>query len=324
MRFLVVAAMLVGSVGMQATTAVGEDPIVTEPIVIAHRGASGHRPEHTLAAYELAIEQGADFIEPDLVLTKDGVLVARHDVYLSSTTDVSSRLEFADRKRTLDGKDDWFVFDFTLAELKTLRAVQPRALRPTDYNGQFQVPTLDEIVALVQEKAEAGQKVGLYPELKRPDIFAKVSPDLLRQIISEMDKIENAGIPVIFQCFDVDFTLKFAANSDTPTVLLLGGVKNEATGWYEPDVDLADFKGKIEGYGINKALLVTADGSPSDFVARAHAQNQFVHVWTLRDDQIAKGFASIEEELMMIYSAGVDGMFADFPDTALKVRNARQ
>jgi len=149
------------------------------PIVIAHRGASGYRPEHTLAAYRLAIEQGADFIEPDLVATRDGVLVARHENELSGTTDVASRPEFADRRcsKRIDGtrRTGWFSEDFTLAEIKTLRARERvPELRPgnTAWDGEFEVPTLAEILALLAEAEANGRRVGLYPETKHPTWFA--------------------------------------------------------------------------------------------------------------------------------------------------------
>lgn len=149
------------------------------PIVIAHRGASGYRPEHTLAAYRLAIEQGADFIEPDLVATRDGVLIARHENELSGSTDVASRPEFADRRcsKRIDGtpRTGWFSEDFTLAEIKTLRARERvPELRPgnTAWDGQFEVPTLAEILGLLAETEASGRRVGLYPETKHPTWFA--------------------------------------------------------------------------------------------------------------------------------------------------------
>ena len=152
------------------------------PILIAHRGASGERPEHTIASYTLAIEQGADFIEPDLVLTKDGVLVARHENEISTTTNVEDHPEFASRKatRTIDGQSvtGWFTEDFTLAELRTLWAKERLPLlRPANaaYDGQFPIPTFDEIIALAKAKsAETGRTIGIYPETKHPSYFASI------------------------------------------------------------------------------------------------------------------------------------------------------
>jgi glycerophosphoryl diester phosphodiesterase len=155
-----------------------------QPIVIAHRGASGYLPEHTLEAYKLGIEQGADYIEPDLVLTKDGHFVARHDIYLSTTTDIEGRPEFANRKRTINDKEDWYVFDFTLAELKTLFAKQPWEGRDQSHNGKYRIPTFEEIFALVTaHNSNNEKKVGLYPEMKQPSVFKANGLDALTQIL---------------------------------------------------------------------------------------------------------------------------------------------
>jgi len=146
------------------------------PIVIAHRGASGHRPEHTLAAYSLAIEQGADYIEPDLVLTKDGILVVRHENEISGTTNVADHPEFAARKttKTIDGQEmsGWFTEDFTLAELQTLRAKERLPeLRPanTEYDGKYPIPTLEEVLQLLKaHEQKYGKRIGIYQETKHP------------------------------------------------------------------------------------------------------------------------------------------------------------
>ena len=163
------------------------------PLVIAHRGASGVLPEHTLPAYTRAIEMGADFIEPDLVITKDGHLVARHDRYLSGSTDVSDKPEFANRKRTDPNHkgEDWFIEDFTLAEIKTLRARQPRAGRSKEFDGQYAVPTFDEILELLTEaRKTTGRDIGIYPETKQPTAFAKVG---LRHDEAMLKSLESAG-----------------------------------------------------------------------------------------------------------------------------------
>lgn len=187
------------------------------PIVIAHRGASAYLPEHTLEGYAKAIELGANFIEPDLVMTKDGVLVARHEPMIGATTNVASLAQFADRRktRTVDGvtTTDWFVEDFTLAELKTLRAVQPRANRPQQYNGQFQIPTLDEVIALAKARSAAtGRTIGIYPELKHSTYMQGVSQSLGFAKTYFEDKLvatlhaaygNTAAAPVFIQSFEV-------------------------------------------------------------------------------------------------------------------------
>ena len=151
------------------------------PIVIAHRGASGHRPEHTLEGYRLAVEMGADFIEPDLVPTKDGVLIARHENEIAATTDVAER--FPDRKRTktIDGQSitGWFSEDFTLAEIQTLRARERLPFRSHAYDGKFQIATFDEVIELAQRLGTArGRPVGVYPETKHPTYFRGLGPPL--------------------------------------------------------------------------------------------------------------------------------------------------
>ena len=180
------------------------------PLVIGHRGASGYRPDHTLESYKLAIEMGADFIEPDLVATKDGVLVARHEPNITGTTDVATRPEFASRKTTknVDGvnEEGWFVSDFTLAELKTLRAVQPLSDRDQSYNGKFQIPTFEEVLDLAKaEGTKAGRTVGVYPETKHPTYHAKLGLPLEDRLLAVLSKYgyTTKASPVIVQSFEV-------------------------------------------------------------------------------------------------------------------------
>ncbi|WP_294309783.1 glycerophosphodiester phosphodiesterase family protein, partial [uncultured Sphingomonas sp.] len=185
---------------------------LSSPIVIAHRGASGERPEHTLAAYDLAIREGADVIEPDLVPTKDGHLVARHENEISGTTDVASHSEFADRKttKTIDGQTEtgWFTEDFTLAELKTLRARERLSqLRSTAYDGQFSIPTLEEIIALAKARSkETGRTISIYPETKHPTYFAGIGKGTDAPLIAALDKAgwKTADAPVFIQSFEVN------------------------------------------------------------------------------------------------------------------------
>lgn len=164
------------------------------PLVIGHRGASGELPEHTLESYQLAIERGADFIEPDLVSTKDGVLIARHEPILGGTTDVASRPEFASRKRngTIDGvlyENEFFASDFTLAEIKTLRAIMPQGYRTQAFNGVFQIPTLEEVINLVkQAEADTGRKVGIYPETKHPIYHDDLGLSLEEPLLATLQK----------------------------------------------------------------------------------------------------------------------------------------
>lgn len=165
------------------------------PLIIAHRGASGYLPDHTLEGYAKAIELGADFIEPDLVMTKDGVLIARHEPNLKDTTDVARRAEFASRKRKMmvDGVEEegWFASDFTLAEIKTLRAIQPRADRSKAFDGQFQIPTFDEILALrAQKSKETGRQIGVYPETKHPTYHQQLGLSLEKPLVALLAKYQ--------------------------------------------------------------------------------------------------------------------------------------
>ncbi|MDX2244854.1 MAG: glycerophosphodiester phosphodiesterase family protein [Leptolyngbyaceae cyanobacterium bins.302] len=198
------------------------------PLVIGHRGASGELPEHTLEAYRLAILRGADFIEPDLVATKDGVLIARHEPILGGTTDVGSRPEFADRKRSgvIDGvlyENEFFASDFTLAEIKTLRAIMPQGYRTDAFNGVFQIPTLAEVIELVKQvEAETGKKVGIYPETKHPTYHDQLGLSLEEPLL---ETLERTGFTdpsrVYIQSFEVSNLKELNSKTDIPLVQLL-------------------------------------------------------------------------------------------------------
>ncbi len=181
--------MLATLTGVESSTISIADFVSTapRPLIIGHRGASGLRPEHTLASYELAIEQGADFIEPDVVSTKDGVLIARHEVNIKGTTDVADHPEFSDRFTTkiIDGtpEEGWFADDFTLAEIKTLRAEERLEFRDQSFNGQFEIPTLQEIIDLAKAKSTDGRTIGIYPETKHPTYHDSVGLSLEEPLV---------------------------------------------------------------------------------------------------------------------------------------------
>ncbi|KAJ0396287.1 hypothetical protein P43SY_005399 [Pythium insidiosum] len=192
-----------------APTRPGPAPEKRRAVVIGHRGAPGYLPDHTLEGYTLAIEHGADFIEPDLVSTKDGVLIVRHEPNLIETTDVSSRPEFADRKKVLDVDGfpmfGFFASDFTLAEIKTLRAIQPMSDRDQSYNGKFSVATFDEVIALAQAKTkELGRPIGIYPETKHPTMHRKLGLPLEEKLIAALTQAgwNSPDAPVIIQSFE--------------------------------------------------------------------------------------------------------------------------
>ena len=208
------------------------------PIVIGHRGAAGYRPEHTIEGYTLAIQMGADFIEPDLVLTKDGYMIARHEPMIGGTTDVASHSEFADRKtkRMVDGVeyDDWFATDFTLAEIKTLHAIQARAGRDKQYDGKFQIPTLDEIIALAKSQSKAtGRAIGIYPEIKHSTYHANVKGAnnkplyglhvFENKLLKKLHKAygNSACAPVFIQSFEVSNLQYLSHKTDIQLVQLV-------------------------------------------------------------------------------------------------------
>ena len=329
-----------------------------EPLVFAHRGASGHRPEHTLAAYKLAIDMGADVIEPDVVSTKDGVLVARHENEISGTTDVSARPEFADRKttKTIDGAalTGWFTEDFTLAELKTLRAKErlPQE-RPgnTLYDGLFEVPTIAEVFALAQrESKRAGRTIGLAPETKHPTYFDSIDLSLEEPLAKLIKRYgyDRRNSPVSVQSFeisnlkDIDRLTKaslvqLVSNSGAPYDQVVAGTGLTYKAMLTPG-GLKDIEAYATWVAPEKKWVLPqgADGyltGPTAVVGDAHDVGLKVVVWTLREenkymaadfrngtDPLAKG--DIAAEVTAFLDAGVDGVFADYPDSAVRARNA--
>jgi glycerophosphoryl diester phosphodiesterase len=330
-----------------------------EPIVIAHRGASGYRPEHTLGAYRLAIQMGADYIEPDLVSTKDGILVARHENEISGTTDVANRPEFADRKttKTIDGRavTGWFTEDFTLAELRTLRAVERLPdVRPdnTRYDGRFQVPTFDEVLELVRtESRRRGRTIGVYPETKHPTYFDGIGLSLEEPLVEALQKhgLDRRNAPVFVQSFETANLRDLNEMTNVPLVQLVdasGGpydmVASGTPTTYRQMVTpqgLQEIAAYADGLGANKFLVIPRDpvtgaaGEPTAVVDDSHAAGLTVHVWTMRDenqfmakdfwrgdDPNAKGDAAAEIHAFL--DEGVDGFFTDYPDTGVDARDA--
>lgn len=291
------------------------------PLIIAHRGASGHLPEHTLEAYALAVDQGADVVEPDLVFTKDGVLVARHDRYLSTTTNVADKPEFAGRKRrNNDPSDaehltrvDWWVEDFTLAEVKTLRARQPFPGRSKEHDDKFEIPTFAEMLALVTAKAkEAGRPAGVYPETKHPAFFASIGHDFEGPLLTALTSFD-AG-PVFIQSFEPEILKRLKGKTNAKLVQLVFEEKPGAG----PNIPLEEIATYADGVGPGKAIVFTN----ASYAGRAHALGLAVHPWTFRAD--ANPPDGAEAELKRAFGLGVDGVFTDFPDIAASVRTSRQ
>ena len=310
------------------------------PLIIAHRGASGERPEHTLAAYELAIDLGADYVEPDLVVSKDLQLVARHENELSGTTDVANREEFEDRRRTKNVEGQrvagWFSEDFTLAELRTLRARERvPGSRPgsATYNGLYQVPTFAEIVQLVRAKeAETGRSIGLYPELKHPTLMLEQEGiDMVDLLVTELRKfdLDGADARVFIQIFEVGPLQRLNKLVDTPLVMLISSTGGP---YDEPSMRWADM---ITPLGL-KEIAAYADGvgpwlghvidpatmEATSLVADAHAAGLAIHPWTLRKENgflpaalRNEGGDAVEGKYKLLWKAaiasGADGFFTD-------------
>jgi glycerophosphoryl diester phosphodiesterase len=326
------------------------------PLVIGHRGASGYRPEHTLASYRLAIEMGADYIEPDLVSTKDHVLVARHENEIGGTTDVASHPEFADRQttKTIDGRSvtGWFTEDFTLAELRTLRAIERLpVLRPanTAFNGLYQVPTFQEVIDLAER---AG--VGIYPETKHPTYFDSIGLSLEEPLLATLraNGLDRPKAKVFIQSFETANLKELNGETRVPLVQLIDAVGAPydlvAAGDPRTYADLVTPEGLAEiatyadGIGPSKNLIVPRDTAgnlldPTSLVRDAHRAGLVVHPWTFRREneflpldfrqgnpaspEFLRAPGDLPGELRLFFRLGVDGVFSDNPDTAVATRH---
>lgn len=314
-----------------------------DPIIIAHRGASGERPEHTIASYALAIEQGADFIEPDLVLTKDGVLVARHENEISETTDVADKPQFADRKTTkmIDGQKmtGWFTEDFTLAELKTLRAKERLPLlrqANTAYDGQFEIPTFEEIILLAKtQEKESDRRIGIYPETKHPSYFASIGLPHETHLLALLEKhgYTQKDDPLFIQSFEVGNLKALRGKTKLRLIQLMSKDDGPADNPVARYADMATPAGLkaiatyADGIGVEKAMVIprtilgNLDG-PTKLVADAHAAGLDVHVWTFRRENYFLPLAQksginpaahgdLVAEIKAFLDAGIDGFFSD-------------
>jgi glycerophosphoryl diester phosphodiesterase len=323
-RTLAAIGLLAASLAACQTASVPSTGAVADlprPLVIAHRGASGLRPEHTLEAYALALDQGADCIEPDLVMTKDGVLIARHDTYLSTTTDIASRPEFASRKRVssdteFPGREDWWAADFTLAEIKTLRAIQSFRGRSKAFDGQFGIATFDEVLALAKSrKTASGHAVCVYPEAKSPAYHASRSLPMAKPILASLKKagLDTAGSPIFIQTFEPDFAKEMDPLTPLPVVMLAGDTAALDAAKAMPGAPF------WQGEGVTHPMLFKADGTSSGLIEAAHARGIQVHAWTYRDDVPTPGGGSVEDAINKALDIGLDGFFTDFPATGVKV-----
>ncbi|WP_420470770.1 glycerophosphodiester phosphodiesterase family protein [Brevundimonas sp. FT23042] len=307
-------------------------PAVADVLIIAHRGASGERPEHTRAAYELAIRQGADVIEPDLVMTRDGVLVVRHENEIGGTTDVAARPEFADRRttKTIDGSavTGWFTEDFTLAELMTLRARErlPQ-LRGTAFDGQEPILTFEQVLEIA---AEAG--VGVAPELKHPAYFAGIGLPMEDAFVAVLERhgLTGADAPVLVQCFEIGPLERLAARIDTPLLQLMarGGGPADRPDMTYGEMATPEGLGRIAGYarwiGADTAMIEPEPGAPTTLIADAHAAGLKVAAWTFRAENAflpegdrtgddPAGHGRITERVARFVGYGLDAAFMDQP-----------
>ncbi|MFI8480273.1 glycerophosphodiester phosphodiesterase [Pseudomonas sp. NPDC078700] len=333
----------------------------THPLIIGHRGASGYVPEHTLGAYALAVTLGADYIEPDLVMTKDGQLIARHDNELGLTTDVAAHPEFAQRKRSksIDGIElnGWFSEDFTLAELKTLRAIERiPTVRPGNarLNGSMQIPTLQEIIDLSKDlQRSQGRQIGLYIETKHPTYFQQQGLSMEKPLLKILKEngLDSAKAPIYIQSFEVNNLKQLSRASDVRLIQLYGEgqpfdqLSSGTSLTYEQMATPQGFKRVAKyavGVGPHKSAIIALDSTgalnlanATRFVADAHAAELKVHPYTFRaensflptnlrkgDDPNARG--DIEQEVKIFLEAGIDGLFMDQPDIGITLRNPRK
>lgn len=272
------------------------------PIIIAHRGASGDLPEHTIEAYFLAIEQGADAIEPDLVMTKDGILIARHDLYLSTTTDIAQRPEFADRKREMDGRSDWWTNDLTLEEIRTLRAVQPVASRSREHDGLYMIPTFQEILDLGIE-----HNVMVIPEIKRAAYHMSVGLDPLPPFAAILRDAAPFGTSdmVVVQSFEEDFLRRMGEELTNPRAFLVSKIiADEVAATLEFSEILAP----------NRNTLFK-EGASTGVVEAARLKDMPVFTWTSRLDDHPSD-AEFAAEIVDLALLGVAGIFTDHPGSA--------
>lgn len=316
------------------------------PLVIAHRGASGERPEHTRAAYERAIDQGCDFIEPDLVMSSDGHLIVRHENEISGTTDVAARPEFADRRtsRNVDGQpiEGWFTEDFTLAELKTLRARERLPdLRAgnTAYDGQDPILTFDEVIAIARAgSARTGRTIGVCPELKHPSHFADLGLDIVAPFVTALrtHDLMEPSTPILIQCFEIGpLKALHEAGVEAPLLQLIavGPGPWDAPGLTSARMTSPEGLAEIATYadwiGVETTLIEPRDGSgamtaATPLIADAHAAGLKVAAWTFRAEnaflplhdrrgEAPGAHGDLTGMISRFAGYGLDAAFTDFP-----------
>lgn len=304
------------------------------PLIIGHRGACGYRPEHTLASYQLAIDMGADYIEPDLVMTKDGILMARHENEIGGTTDVATKFPDRKTKKTVDGEEvsGWFIEDFTLAEVKTLKARERLPFRDHSFDGKFEIPTFKEILDLLKKQK---RKVGVYPETKHPTYFQSINLPLEAELIKVLTEYEmNKKDSLVFiQSFELQSLAKIKKISPLPLIYLLddpekkpfdhvaSGDKRTYLDMVQPN-NLKEISLIASGIGPYKRYIIPMSKDniampATTLIQNAHKAGLKVHPYTFRkeDQYLLKDYqGSLEKELLQFFELGVDGVFTDFAD----------
>jgi glycerophosphoryl diester phosphodiesterase len=300
------------------------------PLIIAHRGASGHRPEHTIEAYALAIEMGADVIEPDVVCTRDGVLIARHENEIGATSDVAEKFRARRTTKEIDGQrlTGWFTEDFTLAEIGALRARERFPFRSHEFDGRFAIPTLDAVIDLARDAGRRlGRSIAVYPETKDPAYFRSIGVPLEPRLVAVLDAhaLRGPTDAAFIQSFEPASLQMLRPSTGVRLMQLLDEGDDVSPARLEAIAKYAN------GIGPNKRLIVPAasDGqltAPTSLVRDAHAAGLFVHTWTLRSERtfLSPSYAGdATREYEHLASLGVDGVFTDFPDVAARVFGTR-
>lgn len=311
-------------------------------LVIAHRGASGYRPEHTRAAYELAAEMGADFIEPDLVITQDGVLIVRHENEISETTDVAQKFPERQKTKTINGREirGWFSEDFTLSEIKTLRAVERTQTRDQSFNGKYEVLTFQEVLALAKELSQKHKRtIGVYPETKYPSYFKSLGFKIEDALLNDLGKLgfDHADSPVFIQSFELTILKNLKKRTQLPLIFLIGAPGEQPgdhhhsgnQGTYRDYLSFWGFlklRQTVYGIGPHKSMILRENKDknalePTALMKLANYTGLKVHAYTFRSDkdQLHSFYqGQPEREYLEFCKLGVDGVFTDFPDHAVQ------
>ncbi|MGZ3772333.1 MAG: glycerophosphodiester phosphodiesterase [Pseudobdellovibrionaceae bacterium] len=321
-----------------------EKSLAEQILIIGHRGACGYRPEHTIGSYSLAIDMGADFIEPDLVSTKDGILIARHENEISSTTDVAQKFPLRKKKKVVDGKpiEGWFTEDFTLKEIKSLKAKERLAFRDHSHDGEYQILTFQEIIDFVKKKENEKKRViGIYPEIKHSTYFASIGLPLEKTFVEILNKngYTEKTSPIFVQSFEVS-NLKalskmthvkllqlFDEPQERPYDFVVKGDPRTYGDLTHPE-NLKEIATYAQAIGPYKRMIVPENpdktlAAPTSLIHDAHNVGLLVHPYTFRNEPqyIAPDYHENPlAEYQQFFNLGVDGLFSDFSDTAVKAR----